>query len=208
MFPDLTLQQIGMRLAAMVIVAAVHGAAVAGAAVLLGDRGPRHDGRLTLVPSAHLDVVGTLSAVVFAMGWTRPVAVDPAALRFGRAGPALIVLAGTIALVATALAFLALVRPALEALSYTSGIAVAAALRVGAELSLWMAVLNLLPVPPLTGAHLLSALGLRVPKRAVLVSTAALLLLIASGAMRAGLTPLHDLVAPAVLGAAMIRGRP
>ena len=84
-FFDLTLNQLVLRLVAMVAIAAVHGLAVAGAAVALGDPGPRHDGRFTLNPLAHLDLLGATSGVLFSVGWIKPVAIDPALLRIGRA---------------------------------------------------------------------------------------------------------------------------
>jgi hypothetical protein len=85
---EYTLQQFVLRLLAMVFVAAIHGFAVAGTACALGDPGPRYDGRLTANPFTHLDLLGTLAGV-FSLGWIRPIAIDPALLRFGasRAAP-------------------------------------------------------------------------------------------------------------------------
>ncbi|KMK65115.1 hypothetical protein [Puniceibacterium sp. IMCC21224] len=194
MLNDLTLSQIGMRLVAIVIIAGLHGAAVAGAAVLLGDRGPRHDGRLTAVPIVHLDLFGALAAVVTGIGWTRPVAIDPGAMRSGRAGLVVVVFAGTVALVVTALVCLALVRPALEGLPYTTALTAAAVLRTAARMCLWMAILNLLPIPPLTGAHLLAAVGLKVPVQAVWVTTALLLVLLTTGVLQSVLMPVFALL--------------
>ncbi len=206
MLNDLTLSQFGMRLVAIVLIAGLHGAAVAGAAVLLGDRGPRHDGRVTVVPFGHLDLFGTLAAVVTGIGWTRPVTIDSSELRYGRAGLSVVVLAGTIALVATALFCLASVRPALEILSYTTGLTAAATLRTAARLCLWMAILNILPIPPLTGAHLLAAAGVKVPVQAVWVTTALLLVLLATGALQSVLMPVFALLASALAGSALSGG--
>jgi Zn-dependent protease len=83
---------------------------------------------------------------------------------------------------------------------------VAATLRVAAQVCVWTAVFNLLPVPPLTGAHLLAAVGLKVPKQAVWVATGILLVLLSTGIVRLVLTPVYDLVAPLVLGAALTGG--
>ena len=49
---DLTLQLVVMRLFAGLIIATVQGATIAAVAVLLGDKGPRYDGRLTPAPVA------------------------------------------------------------------------------------------------------------------------------------------------------------
>ena len=38
----------------------------------LGDPTPKREGRLTLNPLAHLDVVGTLCLLLFGMGWAKP----------------------------------------------------------------------------------------------------------------------------------------
>ncbi len=46
-----------------------------------GDDTPRHHGRLTLNPMAHLDPLGSLMLVVAGFGWAKPVPVNPYALR-------------------------------------------------------------------------------------------------------------------------------
>ncbi len=206
MLDDLTISQILMRLAAISIIAGIHGFAVAGMAVLLGDAGPRHDGRLTVLLSRHLDIFGTIAAVVAGFGWTKQVAIDAGEFRTGRVGLLLVVLAGTIALLLTALGLLALVRPALEGLAYTTGLTTAAFLRIAARMCLWIAIFNLLPVPPLTGAHLLAAVGVKISPRLTWITTAVLLVLLATGVIRAILTPVYDLSAPLVLGAALAGG--
>lgn len=154
---DLTLQQLVVRLVAYIFIAAVHGVAVAATAVVLGDPGPRHDGRLRLDPLVHLDVIGTVSGVLFSVGWIRPIAIDPAGLRLGRLAPVIIVAAGAAATVLGALA-LRLVRPwVLPYLSDTVSATAFSFVETAGQLSIWFALFNLLPVPPLTGAHLLAA---------------------------------------------------
>ena len=91
---DFSLQQLVLRFIAIVFIAALHGFAVAAAACALGDPGPRHDGRLSLNPLAHMDVVGTASGVLFSVGWIRPIAVDPGELGVGRIGLLIVVAAG------------------------------------------------------------------------------------------------------------------
>jgi Zn-dependent protease len=154
---DLTLQQLVLRFIAYVFIAAVHGLAVAAVAVAMGDQGPRHDGRLTANPLAHLDIIGTVSGVLFSVGWVRPIAIDAAELRLGRAGLIVAVAAGAAATLAGALV-LRLARPFLLPLLPDTASATAFALiEITCELSVWFALVNLLPLPPLTGAHLLVA---------------------------------------------------
>ena len=152
---DFSLQQLVLRLCALLFIVAVHGLAVAAAAVALGDPGPRQDGRLTLNPFAHLDILGGVSALLFSVGWIRPIAIDPAKLRPGRAGLALAVIAGAAATLLSALA-LRLLRPMVLPLLPDTASALAFALvDMTGKLSVWFALLNLLPVPSLTGSHLL-----------------------------------------------------
>jgi Zn-dependent protease len=154
---DLTLQQLVLRLVAYVFIAAVHGFAVAAVAVAIGDQGPRYDGRLRINPLTHLDIIGTASGVLFSVGWIRPIAIDPFELRLGRLGLAVVVVAGAAATLISAVA-LRLVRPFLLPLLPDTASATAFALieTIG-ELSAWFALTNLLPLPPLTGSHLLAA---------------------------------------------------
>jgi Zn-dependent protease len=154
---DLTLQQLVLRLVAYVFIAAVHGLAVAAAAVAMGDQGPRHDGRLHLNPLAHLDVIGTVSGVVFSVGWIRPIAIDPVHLRLGRIGLVVAVAAGAVATLLSAVALRRLRPFLLPLLPDTASVTAFALVETIGELSVWFALINVLPLPPLTGAHLLNA---------------------------------------------------
>ena len=100
--PDLTLQQLVLRLIAYVFIAAVHGFAVAAVAIAMGDQGPRYDGRLRFNPVTHLDIIGTASGVLFSVGWIRPIAIDPVQLRLGRVGLVIVVAAGAAATLSSA----------------------------------------------------------------------------------------------------------
>jgi Zn-dependent protease len=154
---DLTLQQVVLRLIAYAFIAAVHGLTVAAAAVAMGDQGPRYDGRLRVSPLAHLDILGTAAGVLFSVGWIKPIAVDPFELRPGRIGLPIVVAAGAAATLISAAA-LRLIRPLLlPVLPDTASATTFALIEVIGDLSAWFALTNVLPVPPLTGAHLLAA---------------------------------------------------
>lgn len=199
---DYSLQQLVLRLLAMVFIAAVHGLAVAGAACALGDPGPRYDGRLTPNPLSHLDVLGTLAGV-FSAGWIKPIAIDPAELRTGRVGLVLVVLAGTGATLASVMV-LRFVRPYLLPLlpDTTSALAFAFIETIG-ELSLWFALVNVVPLPPLTGSHLLVAIApqWRDPLRRSQPYAAVLIAVLAvAGVVTRLLGPIYAVLARAVLG--------
>ena len=129
----------------------------------LGDPTAKNAGRLTLNPIPHLDPIGSIllpgflilmsqlggGGIIF--GWAKPVPVNPMNLK-GKYGSALVSIAGpgsnlTIALVfGLALRFLPLAEfnPALILIfSYI------------VLLNIFLAVFNLLPIPPLDGSHIL-----------------------------------------------------
>lgn len=202
---ELTLQLVVLRLFAGLLIATVQGLTIAGAAVLLGDKGPRYDGRLKLLNTGHIDLLGLGSIMVSGFGWSRPVAVEAAQLRWGRWGLVAVVLAGSAALLVFAYLLLLLVIPSLTLLPYTAGITMAAFLRVAARLSVWMAIFTLLPLPPLAGAHFLNAAGIRLPASAGFWIGWALLIASVLGVSRLVLAPVYDFIAPMVLGAAVVR---
>jgi Zn-dependent protease len=158
---DFTLSQLVMRICAVLLVSTLQGWALSAAACALGDAGPKHDGRLTIDPLRHVDLLGGAVALIFAVGWGKWVAIDPRALRRGRFDLLLVVFAGFAAVVLGVLA-LRFVRPFLLPLLPDTAAATAFALiQIIIELGLWFALFGLLPLPPLSGGHLLVAV---VPK--------------------------------------------
>jgi Zn-dependent protease len=200
---DFSLQQLVLRLIAYLFIAAIHGFAVAAAAVALGDAGPRHDGRLRFNPLAHLDLLGTAAGVLFSVGWIKPIAVDPAALRIGRAGLLVGIVAGAVANLAGVIVLRSLRPLILPMLPDTRSADLFALVETIGELSLWFVLFNMLPLPPLTGAHWLNTIA---PGRRDSIrwwepySGVALVILAASGAISQLLGPPYRMLAAAVLG--------
>ncbi len=199
---DLTLQQIVLRLCAMVLIVGVHGAVVAATACALGDPGPRYDGRLKLSPLAHLDLLGLASGVLFSVGWIKPVAIDAAALRIGRIGLVVIVATAAIAVLVFAVA-LQLLRPLLlPFLSDTPSTLTFALVETVGQLGIWFALINLLPAPPLTGSHLLTALAPAAGefmRRYHIYFALALTALAATGLVTRALEPVYRVVGEIIL---------
>jgi Zn-dependent protease len=121
----------------------------------LGDHRPRALGRVSLNPLRHLDPLGTALLVLVGIGWGKPVLVNVAALRPGRAGMALVAGAGPVANLVVALG-LALIYRAAD-LAGTGG-AVLQLVYVATVVNLLLAILNLIPIPPLDGFGVLIAL--------------------------------------------------
>jgi Zn-dependent protease len=200
---DLTLEKLALRLCALVLIAGVHGLAVAGAACALGDPGPRYDGRLRANPIVHVDLLGLLSGVLFMVGWSKPIAIDPMELRAGRAGLVLVVVAAAAATLAT-VQVARFARPwILPLLGDTSSVVAFALIETIGELGTWFALINLVPVPPLTGSRLLVALAPQVRgfvQRSQLYGGLALLGLSATGVITGALAPAYRMLARLVLG--------
>jgi Zn-dependent protease len=154
---DLTLQHVLLRICAVLLIVAAHGGTVAALACALGDQGPRHDGRLGFSPVRHLDVIGGLLLVLFTFGWIAPVAVDPIRLRSGRAALVGIVAGASCATLAVA-GVLRLLRPLmLNLLPDTAAATFFIFVETTGQLCISFTLFNLLPLPPLTGQHLLVA---------------------------------------------------
>lgn len=69
------------RLIILLTAFSVHEFAHAWTANYFGDDTPRLNGRLTLNPLAHLDIMGSLMLLVAGFGWAKPVPVNPYLLR-------------------------------------------------------------------------------------------------------------------------------
>ena len=197
---ELTLQSIGFRVLALLIVVGIHGGIVAGAAVFLGDKGPKYDGRLTIVPASHIDLVGAVSLIIFGLGWAKPMAVDARQFRIGRRGIVVVILVGFVGLLVTAALLDALILPALTTLPHTAALTTAAFLRAASSLSIWFALLGLIPIPPLSGGLLLNAFGIRVSRQAQWILGAVLLVAVATGVVRQFLGPAYAVLALVILG--------
>jgi len=124
----------------------------------LGDPTAKYSGRLTLDPRAHFDPLGAMMFIISALmgigfGWAKPVPVNYYNLRNPRRDVVLVSLAGAGANIL--LAFGCLLIYHLLGFLF-SGIAIF--FEIGFLLNLFLALFNLLPIPPLDGSKVLMAL--------------------------------------------------
>ena len=145
------------------ILTAPHEFSHAWVATKLGDDTLRLQGRVTLNPLAHVDWLGTmilpfLSTLFMGgfLGWGRPVYTQTAKLRGGLNGLLLVSLAGPFSNV-----IMAVILGAFGVLCHGAAPWLANFAFRGVELSLYLALFNMLPVPPLDGSKML--LALRIP---------------------------------------------
>src|ERR687889_2048541 len=128
----------------------VHEASHASSAYVLGDDTAYRQGRVTLNPAEHLDLLGSLMILMAGIGWGRPTPVTPSKLRGGLWGPVAVAGAGPASnLIVVALFAVLLQLPAfgggyllimLWFLAFANGL---------------LFILNLIPIPPLDGAAIL-----------------------------------------------------
>ena len=81
----------------MLIAITVHEFAHGWVSYKLGDPTPKYEGRLSLNPLRHLDLIGTLCLLFFHMGWAKPVRINTAYYRNKRQGIIWVSLAGPFA---------------------------------------------------------------------------------------------------------------
>lgn len=167
---------------------APHEYAHAWAATRLGDDTPRREGRLTLNPLAHVDWVGTVLLPALTsltgygfLGWGRAVNTNPASLRGGWSGLAAVALAGPAANI-----LLAVLLGAAYAFLHDANTFAADLVSRAVLLSLYLALFNLLPVPPLDGSKLFLALRLPPAVYAHLARYGVLVLIVAFSAADLG----------------------
>ncbi len=143
-----------------------HEAAHAYVAFKLGDPTPKLEGRLTLNPAAHLDLMGTIAILVIQFGWGKPVRINPSFFRDKRRDMMLVALAGPGA--NFLLGFLAAGLVSLISSFGASSVLAESLLFQFLQTLLWinifLGVFNLIPLPPLDGGSVL--LGI-LPKRLV-----------------------------------------
>ncbi|MCL2071581.1 MAG: site-2 protease family protein [Oscillospiraceae bacterium] len=141
----------------------IHEGAHALAAKLLGDDTAERQGRLTLNPIPHIDPFGALFMFLVGFGWAKPVPVD------ARNATRKVTMRGFISLTAAAgpvsnilfSLFLIIVVKVVGVMSAASTgdllylFYIQAALVMTAQISIYLAVFNLIPIPPLDGSKIL-----------------------------------------------------
>lgn len=152
---------IAVALPVLLVSLTAHELAHGLAADALGDPTPRAAGRLTLNPLRHLDLFGTLVLVLtlvgsggrFLYGWAKPVPVNPLYFRSQQRGMMLVGAAGPLTNLCVALGAGLLVGATLPLSAVVADVFYIVFL-----LNTILAMINLLPVPPLDGSRVVGGL--------------------------------------------------
>ena len=126
----------------------------------LGDSTAKDQGRITLNPIKHIDLIGFIFILFAGFGWAKPVQFNPQYLRHPRRDKALIAAAGPLSNLALGLVFILIVK----GMVFLIGLFSAAAsdfhlvlfnlLLYAAIINFGLFVFNLIPLPPLDGSHI------------------------------------------------------
>lgn len=165
-------QKIAVMALPLVFAIVFHEVAHGWVANRLGDPTARNAGRLTLNPLSHIDPVGTILMPLllffatkgqFVFGYAKPVPIDPSYFKDPRKGMALSAIAGPGVNLFMAALFSLLLRVVLPAAgnmvpesAYERTIfPLALMFGYGVLVNVALAVLNLIPIPPLDGSRII-----------------------------------------------------
>jgi Zn-dependent protease len=140
----------------------IHELAHGYVAYSLGDPTAKYEGRLTLNPLKHLDPFGSvilplllfIAGSPFLFGWAKPVPINPYNFTDKKYGEIKVSIAGPASNFLLAIIFGLILRFIPDSIIlYNPGISIALGYIVA--INIWLAIFNLIPVPPLDGSWIL-----------------------------------------------------
>lgn len=163
------IQKIAVWVVPVLFAITIHEAAHAFVANFFGDKTAKMLGRMSLNPIKHIDLIGTilvplvvgvLSQFQFVFGWAKPVPINWENLKNPRLDSALVAVAGPLVNFIMALLWACSLKLSLSLNPQTSMPAYFLFLtsQAGILVNLVLAILNILPLPPLDGSRIVASI--------------------------------------------------
>jgi len=144
---------------AILVALSLHEFAHGWASYMLGDPTPKAQGRLSVNPFSHLDLVGTLMLFFVGFGWAKPVSVDARYYENPKSDMVKVALAGP--LMNFVVAFICLLLMGImgdKVVATEITVYVYNLLYFTAVINVGLGLFNLIPLPPLDGSKVLAAI--------------------------------------------------
>lgn len=168
--------EIVFLLPSIIIAIIFHEVAHGYVAYKLGDETPKEYGRLTLDPTKHIDLFGTIllpilllisSGFKIAFGWAKPVPINFYRFRNIRRDLVLVSIAGPITNLILAVIFGLIFRFLVVPFPKVSISYISVFVQYGVLINLILAIFNLIPIPPLDGSRILYSILFKYPQDAL-----------------------------------------
>ncbi|WP_163655092.1 site-2 protease family protein [Listeria sp. PSOL-1] len=150
------LEELPYLIISLLIAFSFHEWAHALTALAFGDDTAKNEGRLSLNPFVHVDIIGLLMVVIAGFGWARPTPVNRFKLKHRRLGSVFISLAGPISNLLLAFIAVGVLVFITNGTDTTSGDALISFLYIFIRLNIVLFIFNLIPLPPLDGYQVVS----------------------------------------------------
>ncbi len=146
----------------VVLILPMHEYAHAKTAYRLGDPTAKNQGRMTINPLKHIDIIGALFMFLFGFGWAKAVPVNARYFKNPKKGMAITALAGPLVnllagLVCCFLENLVMYLYYGGMIPYDPAVWLLSFIYFFGVINIGLAIFNLLPIPPLDGSRIVAA---------------------------------------------------
>lgn len=126
----------------------------------LGDDTAERCGMLTLNPLAHIDLMGALCMCMCCIGWSKPCPISLNRCRKVSLSTAVVLvsLTGPLSLILLAFIMMIIGKVILVTVASEAALWIYTGLSIAAQISAYLAVLNLIPIPPFDGYYIIAGL--------------------------------------------------